>query len=120
MIYEFRCPVCSKHEEVFRYAKDASDPLQCSCGTEMLRVWNAPNISIVNYGYWDHGLGTYVNSKSDITEAQRKYKDRTGSELIDVGTDRINTKPIDHEIKFSDKETKDIYQRLEAAGVQGE
>lgn len=120
MIYEFRCASCGNIQEIIRLYQEASEVAFCSsCGSEMQRIYSIPNISVPKLDYYDHGLGTYVSSKHDIKEAQRKYHDRTGSELVEVGTDKIEPKKPDN-YKLSDKETREIYQKLEVAGVQGD
>jgi hypothetical protein len=108
MIYQFRCPVCGEYKEVVRHHSESGLSEYCrSCriavertniGVEygkvvMDRVYSVPNIAIPNFGEYNPGLGVYVRSKKDIIDAQKRIRDETGREVIEVGNEKINVKP---------------------------
>jgi len=94
--YPFWCDTCEFYVEDIRSMHDAASPMICAkCGKVMDRIYTAPNvsISIPAEGYYNYGLGKYISRKSDISEAQRQYRDTHGSDLIEVGNERIKARP---------------------------
>ncbi len=92
--YPFRCPSCGTERESIRRMSESADSEICGCGAVMERLWTPTqfNMPVPFTGYYNHALGCEVNSKRDIDEAKRKYKDQNGSELIEVGTEDIKGK----------------------------
>jgi putative FmdB family regulatory protein len=94
MIYPFKCPSCEYYTEVFRHVSEVSDIEICDkCGTEMVRVYTIPMIEASFFSYYDPGLGRQINSKDDIKRAKADYKRKTGNNLVEIGTDKIESKP---------------------------
>lgn len=91
--YPFHCPGCGRDVEVVRPMSRAGDAEVCpDCAGVMDRVFTVPqfSMSIPFTGYFDRSLGIQVNKKSDITEYQKWYTDKTGgSELVEVGNERV-------------------------------
>ena len=64
-IYDFKCAKCATKAEVWRSFDDESKEL-CECGGEMkqcVTLWaNTPGRCGDSTGYFDRGLGTYVEN----------------------------------------------------------
>jgi len=92
-LYDYRCPDCGVQFERYEPMSDSHEFAICECGQSADRIY-APSLVYVDntQPHFNHGLGVKVNSRKDIREFQRAYKDRTGSELVEVGNERIPTR----------------------------
>lgn len=97
MIYPHRCD-CGNYSEVIRPASEAADPVICSCGQTMVRIWTPVPAKISGGGYYDYGLGCRVENKSEAA-ARLKAKD---VHPIEVGNDRRALNAIRPEVKSYD------------------
>ena len=74
---------------------DSGKEEMCGCGAKMDRVFTVPNIAmpIPFEGYYDHALGTQVNTKYDKADAVRRIADEKQIEMVEIGNDRTKSKP---------------------------
>ena len=49
--YDYSCPECESTVEVERSIKDPESAPTCSCGAQMVRIWN-PTSAIFRGGGW--------------------------------------------------------------------
>jgi hypothetical protein len=88
--YLMRCPDCQRQFDVFEGIHDGKhDSAVCECGQLAQRMYTPPMVFVDQITeHFNHGLGMKVSSRRQIRDAQRAYKDRTGSELVEVGNER--------------------------------
>ena len=116
--YPFVCPDCHSYTEEIRTMRDAANIAICpSCHQIMNRVYSLPQVSVPAGGYYNYGLGCYVNGPKDVKDALKRnrdgyYEDKTirvagdptgwrnirkevkGRELVEVGNEKQTvTKP---------------------------
>lgn len=118
MIYEYECALCERRIDVTKPIKFIDSVELCPvCGAEMHRCVSTPafKIDFVHQKKeWNPGLGIWVRNRNDIREAMAKYKDEHGSELIEVGNERIEKhiepieKKIDRKIDEAFKEAEKL------------
>jgi putative FmdB family regulatory protein len=87
--YSYFCSDCRKSFDLFEGIHDGKhDMAVCECGQAAQRVFTPPQVFVDQIKpHFNHGLGKRVSSRHEIREAQREYKDRTGSNLIEVGNE---------------------------------
>lgn len=88
MQYPYRCNKCEHRWDVFKSVKDIDNPEPCSnCGTlgeRYLTPCYFHGEKVFN-AYYNHGLGTVVQSKSEYNEIVK----RRG--LIEIGNEKPET-----------------------------
>ena len=77
-LYPYHCPKCGAYEEVLCTPQSKPMGLDCACGSDMFPVVTMPARTRgqwggVDTGYYDRGLGKYVES---YAEADKLAKDR--------------------------------------------
>lgn len=114
MIYSYFCSQCQNYEDVIKESILVDRQEYCqTCGKTMSRIFTAPNIKIVKSDYFHSGLGQYINTSMDEKNAMAEYRDRNGSELIEVGNEAVETsKP--EEYQFKHNEIKDMHEILQS------
>ena len=87
-VYPYRCPECLAEFDRFEPAAGSHELAPCACGEMAARVWTVPQAIVDNTeAYYNNGLGQVIKSKADIRDAQRRYHDQTGSNLVELGTE---------------------------------
>lgn len=75
--------------------RNASDPECCHvCSVPAERIYTVPQISPTAKAFeahFNYGLGKEVHSKRDISEELRRIKGETGKEIVEVGTDNLQS-----------------------------
>lgn len=99
MIYEYKCSSCGSIDEISKSYKECSSIEVCKhCGSIMDRSYTVPNV-VISSSYYSNILGGSTDSGS-VSEMQRRYHDRTGSEMIPVGdqSSKVAPKKISYEL----------------------
>ena len=83
-------------KEVWRNMSDSSEPEKCpNCSREMKRTYRGTAGNVKKYGSFNHGLGIYEKDKDSVPDALKKYNEKTGRHLIEVGNDSATVKKKD-------------------------
>lgn len=53
--YEYYCDSCGDRTTIMRSYSDEEETPTCTCGKEMLRIWNAPGIHFKGGGWGGQG-----------------------------------------------------------------
>lgn len=118
MIYQFRCSPCNKDFDVYRPSKDSHLPEHCpDCKNQMDRVYTIPYMTVKQSDYFHYGLGKNITNTSQVQDELKKYTDRTGKELIELGNEKLTKVAPKSNYEFSETENKKLHGMLEAAGV---
>jgi uncharacterized Zn-finger protein len=108
MIYQFKCPLCGHYKEVVRHHSECQVEEYCNVCSDttgavmvMERVYSTPmiNISSVVMGY-NPALGCEIRSKMDIRDAQRRIKEETGHDVVEIGNEKLRCEPKLKEYDF--------------------
>jgi len=87
IIYQYECPACKRLSDVLQSVEDDHEHAYCTCGAVADRVWRY-QVDVPHFEpHYNHGLGEFVASKSELRDAKTRYHDRTGSRLVELGTD---------------------------------
>lgn len=88
-VYPYSC-ACGAQFEIYQPIDGDHTLTSCQeCGGVAQRVWTAPYAWVDNtQPHFNHGLGVEVRNKGDIKDAQKRYRDETGSSLIELGTEK--------------------------------
>jgi len=115
MIYEYKCPTCERIKDriqcLYDYEHDQDIP-DC-CGKPMPRLIGACEIKVFD-SYYNVALGREINTHGDIKKAKAEYKSRNGTELIEIGNEKVVAAPKQR-VTINEAEKKDMIQQLEAA-----
>lgn len=84
-LYEVACPMCGKHEEIYRSFADYQATPEC-CGQPMKRVICAPMVSPDIQPYRSMIDGRIINSRSAHREHLRAHG------CIEVGNEKLASK----------------------------
>lgn len=99
MLYDYKCKHCGKILEISKPHEESSmEELCVQCGTVMDRIYTVSHVVISN-SYNSTILGGNTDRNS-IAEMQKRYHDRTGSEMIPVGDSNSNVKRKSHEYEL--------------------
>ena len=95
MRYDYECVECLKTIEVTKSLSQLEDKELCpKCKKKMVRVLTAvrlsPRIGVFE-PHFNHGLGKAVYSQRDVKEELRRIKGETGKEIVEVGTDTLQS-----------------------------
>ena len=93
-LYDYSCPACGNQFEQYAPMSGSHDQAECSCGQSAVRVWRPVQVSVSKI--WDGynpGLGCRTRNYRDVKDAMARYKDNTGVELVEVGSQKLDTKP---------------------------
>lgn len=99
MLYDYKCKQCGKILEISKPHEESSREELCvQCGAVMDRIFTVSHVVISN-SYNSNILGGNTDRNS-ITEMQKRYHDRTGSEMVPVGTDngKVEAKRHSYEV----------------------
>lgn len=93
--YSYSCPECLRETEVVKPVSRLDDSELCDkCKKQMVRILTAvqlsPKIKLFE-PHFNHGLGKEVHSQRDINEELRRIKGETGKEIVEVGTDNLQS-----------------------------
>jgi putative FmdB family regulatory protein len=93
--YQYSCPECLKEIEVVKSIAQLEERELCDkCKKRMVRILTAvqlsPKIRVFN-PHFNHGLGRHVESQRDINEEIARIKGETGKEIVEVGTDTLDS-----------------------------
>jgi putative FmdB family regulatory protein len=93
--YAYECGKCHVEAEVIKPVSRLDEREICpKCQKEMIRVLTAVQLSpkIKPFEpHFNHGLGKKVHSQRDINEELRRIKGETGKEIVEVGTDNLES-----------------------------
>ena len=93
--YDYECVECLRVVEVTKPISQLDDRELCpKCKKAMVRVLTAVQLSpkIKQFEpHFNHGLGKEVYSQRDIKEELRRIKGETGKEIVEVGTDNLQS-----------------------------
>jgi len=118
MIYQFKCNTCDIDYEVFRSVKESSEPMCCpACNNQMQRIYTVPHTIIKQSNYYHMGLGKQITNNADVKDEYKKYKDRTGKEIIELGNEKLPEVKPKTNYELSHQETREVHRILESAGV---
>jgi predicted nucleic acid-binding Zn ribbon protein len=92
MTYLYECPNCHCEEDVVKNVSEIDRAEVCvDCGIPMQRQICRPAACVVDNfkseHYWT--FGRVVNSKHDLKNELARYKGETGSELVEIGSDKM-------------------------------
>jgi len=119
MIYPYKCSKCGSEYDVYRPVSECSQTEICKeCNQEMHRLYTVPHTIIRQSDYFHVGLGKRISNSSQVKDELKKYQERTGKELIEIGNERLPEVKPESRYEFTDKETRGIHRILESAGVQ--
>ena len=94
MNYEFRCPICGTKKEVYRHHTECSKEEICEKdNVVMARVFSVPQVAVSSLGYYDTGLGAYIGSKRDLTNAKAKIRGESGIDVVEIGNEKPKCAP---------------------------
>ena len=86
---------CEETFEVVKPMAEASSEEVCpKCGGVAEKVFTAPQISPTAKAFeahFNHGLGKVVSSRRDIKNELGRIKSETGKEIVEVGTDTLQS-----------------------------
>ena len=113
MIYQYKCPSCSKVLELDRRVKDHSKAVYCpSCDIIMPQLIRGPYISVKEHSGFNNGLGIRIKDKNSIKDEIKKINDTTGRKLEEVGTSSAKVQEKQHNYDFTSSEKRHIGQVL--------
>jgi putative FmdB family regulatory protein len=81
-LYEIKCDVCGKQNEIFRHVRDMDDLPEC-CGVKMHRMLSAPMVIADIQPYRSQKTGEWITSRNK----HRNHLKAHG--LIEVGTEKM-------------------------------
>lgn len=113
MIYLYRCVQCGKEYDIIKSYKLAAREEICpDCSLVMQRVWTVPEIGKVYIEPWySPAHGKMMKRASDLKDANKEYHDKTGSEMIEVGNEKVKHEPKRQEYTLP----REVMAKLEAA-----
>ena len=95
MRYIYECPKCFEEYEIVKPVDRLDEVERCSkCQSSLNRIITAVQLSpkIKPFEpHFNYGLGRRVSSQRDIDEHLRKIKGDTGREIVEVGTDTLES-----------------------------
>lgn len=89
-MYDFACPACGRTLEQYANMAGSHERMICPCGAWATRIYANVQVnpgSAFTPGY-NPGLGINCTTRQDIKDAQRRYYDTHGTELIELGNEK--------------------------------
>lgn len=95
MIYDFTCEQCGTTFEEVRAVAERDELATCECGASAARIFSFKGgftLGSFGEGYF-HAFGKHLTQKHQLKEELARYKGETGSELIEMGNEKIKSTP---------------------------
>lgn len=94
--YEYQCPKCMTIQEITKWLAELDRDEECPecAGVHMHRIMSPTRSNTSNCqfeAHFNHAFGKVIKSKSNIKDEMLKYKDKTGREVVEVGTDNLSS-----------------------------
>lgn len=93
MIYPYECQNCGYDFDVYKSLSEMNRPEPCpKCDSDKTVRYIARCFfhgEKVQEASYNPAFGKVINNKSHLREEMSKYKDQTGGELVEVGTEKV-------------------------------
>lgn len=87
-LYDVKCDICAKHDEIYRAVKDYDDLPQC-CGEKMHRMLSAPYVVADIQPYQSMVTGEMITSRSQHRNHLKEHR------MIEIGNEVQKPRQID-------------------------
>lgn len=93
MVYPFKCESCDVLHDIVRPYTAASNPANCpTCGAEMQRIYTVPRFNCT-VSKPSRVFGIDMANKHAVDDMRRAYRDKTGSDMVEIGNERVTVAP---------------------------
>lgn len=93
MIYPYECQECGHDFDIYKSLSEMNRPEPCPKCDSSKTVRYITRCFFhgekVQEASFNPALGKVINNKSHLREELTKYKERTGSELVEIGTEKV-------------------------------
>lgn len=113
MIYVYHCDICDLSQEIIKSVAEIDSQEYCKGGHIMNRVisWQGQMRVPSFQPMFQPAFGKFIASPHALRDELKKEKYEKGVELVEVGNDRLTTKPKPKEIDMNEV-GRDLHQTL--------